>query len=1381
MYTLQNGDRHSITPTYRVLTVSRHGLLRALLQNNFKRLWLLLVLCIVSVATVTAQEITLDITDAPLSRVLDEIKTQSDYDVFYNQALLRDVKKVTIKAEKEPLDKLLKRLFEKLPVNYSIANKTIVVTPKSTRKADAGSINALLPVAGSQEQIKGRVLDYKNRPLAGVMIQYDQSYFYTYTNDQGEFSIPGTNGTIINFSGEGFTDMELRYDGEGFLLVHMEPIGGSLLQNVKVSSVASRKDPTTHIDLTNRSYMNLGQVLQGTVPGLTLQTVTSTNVIVTNVASYNPRTLWTNMTLDQFLRSNPNGQEIINAKLSGNIPSWMNADIYHLTTVTRVSTTVVPELRGVNSFAGNATSMLVVIDGFPKDGFPSDFPMNNVESVEVIKDPKELIKWGPRATTGIIMIRTKQGKSGQIQLNYSSNLYYTPASRFNREKLQLPNTADVLDYMLQADSMFVSQNTYNPVTSFHNSPASLLLARLHNNLISKGAFQQSWDSLGKLDNESQLRQLQQNAFSQSHNLSMNGGTRNYKFSFMGGYSNNQDNNLKGYNKTFSLNLNNSFNLLQDKLNISWLVYVASMHSRAGYNLNPSSLSLQPYQMLLDNSGNYVYDYYSLNPDANAKIMSLGYKNNAENILEDALINKSTTKNYQGQTRFNLNWKLLPGIQWNAAVYYTQQNNTTEDFYDKESSLARQTYNQYGEYKSTGINFYVPYGNIFKQGKSINKEWNVRTGLDYSRTFGKSEVSLAIGGGAASVSYRRPDAYTLYGYNTITKTGAPIFLPTPDPNAAVSNYYVLFPGQGATVYPSSLAVPTNMLNTNSRNINWNAAASYKYDNRVTLSGSYNSVYNPNYGQDKKYSVMSNYYIDGSVDVLKRPLNSWLDNIGFSTGVVGNKMPDLPVIYNAARYQQVYWSNYAIWVNSASPTQQKGQRSQNVYQRLKLALLQGKFELSAAYNTQKMTGLSSASGVDTTIHYVSASAKANLRNGLFSMGVSYSKSPEGQSQVNGEAKYNIAKESFFHSKRISTLEAEVIVQNVSPYQGLGLMMGTNASSGGSYSMATNSTFNVLPPKNINYEVRARIGIQDDKYMVDLRYYNKTTSGLNSTVSVSSDVASGLGSQVAYSNIVNKGVEFFLKTSVVKTQKVSYSITLNGAYNVNIAKSVPRTGFTGTNQYATAYRDGYSTSNIWAYKWAGLDNQGNPQIYNTKGEKTTALDSATLTSSLTYAGVLKAPWNGGLIQEVTLGQFFARAALTFSWGAVMKRYIPTSSGTLVNSALIRNRWKKPGDELYTDVPAMSANGEGTYRAFVANNSTNSITSADYVRLQEIMAGWRVPQKMIQHLKLNSVMLTVQMQNVAVWVKNKYKLDPAVVGSNGIIGLPIPKQYSCSLMIGL
>jgi len=260
----------------------------------------------------------------------------------------------------------------------------------------------------------------------------------------------------------------------------------------------------------------------------------------------------------------------------------------------------------------------------------------------------------------------------------------------------------------------------------------------------------------------------------------------------------------------------------------------------------------------------------------------------------------------------------------------------------------------------------------------------------------------------------------------------------------------------------------------------------------------------------------------------------------------------------------------------------------------------------------------------------------------------------------------------------------------------------------------------------------------------------------------------------------VELFLKTQVVKTGGFQYDVTLNGAYNKNIAKKVPTPVFYGSSSYATEPRNGYDIGNLWSVKSAGLNSQGDPQIYDANGNITSVLDSATVLGSISYSGVTRAPWTGGLIHDLRYKQFFSRVTFTFNLGHVMRTYIPNLGNNNENSVLIKDRWRKPGDEQFTDVAKLSNTALNTnYRAFVIQNGTNSVMSADNARIQEIMLGYNISSSLLKKFGLSSFSIALTAQNVAVWARNKYHLDPSIVDVSGRVGMPLPKQYSCNINV--
>jgi hypothetical protein len=52
---------------------------------------------------------------------------------------------------------------------------------------------------------------------------------------------------------------------------------------------------------------------------------------------------------------------------------------------------------------------------------------------------------------------------------------------------------------------------------------------------------------------------------------------------------------------------------------------------------------------------------------------------------------------------------------------------------------------------------------------------------------------------------------------------------------------------------------------------------------------------------------------------------------------------------------------------------------------------------------------------------------------------------------------------------------------------------------------------------------------------------------------------------------------------------------------------------------------------------------------------------------------------------------------------------------------------------------------------------------------------------LGMKSLIFTFQVQNAAIWTQNKYHIDPTTVSNNGIVGMPLARQYSCSVNVGL
>lgn len=75
-------------------------------------------------------------------------------------------------------------------------------------------------------------------------------------------------------------------------------------------------------------------------------------------------------------------------------------------------------IRGVSSINGSAP--LWIVDGVPAD--PNSVNMADVESMEILKDASTAAIYGSAGSNGVILITTKSGKEGKIEV--SANAYY---------------------------------------------------------------------------------------------------------------------------------------------------------------------------------------------------------------------------------------------------------------------------------------------------------------------------------------------------------------------------------------------------------------------------------------------------------------------------------------------------------------------------------------------------------------------------------------------------------------------------------------------------------------------------------------------------------------------------------------------------------------------------------------------------------------------------------------------------------------------------------------------------------------------------------------------------------------------------------------------
>ena len=123
-------------------------------------------------------------------------------------------------------------------------------------------------------------------------------------------------------------------------------------------------------------------------------------------------------------------------------------------------------IRGVSSFTDN--DPLYIVDGVPIETTDLNFlNPNDIESMQVLKDPSTASVYGSRANNGVIIITTKKGQKGKARLSVNVNVgLASPVKGLNQILIQ-----DALDYHEIVKQSYENAGLSVP-TNIYGSPSS---------------------------------------------------------------------------------------------------------------------------------------------------------------------------------------------------------------------------------------------------------------------------------------------------------------------------------------------------------------------------------------------------------------------------------------------------------------------------------------------------------------------------------------------------------------------------------------------------------------------------------------------------------------------------------------------------------------------------------------------------------------------------------------------------------------------------------------------------------------------------------------------------------------------------------------------
>ncbi len=285
------------------------------------------------------------------------------------------------------------------------------------------------------------------------------------------------------------------------------------------------------------------------------------------------------------------------------------------------------------------------------------------------------------------------------------------------------------------------------------------------------------------------------------------------------------------------------------------------------------------------------------------------------------------------------------------------------------------------------------------------------------------------------------------------------------------------------------------------------------------------------------------------------------------------------------------------------------------------------------------------------------------------------------------------------------------------------------------------------------------------------------------------------VNWAQMENEGVEVALTTRNIHTKDFTWFTNLNFGYNDN---TVLRE--TVAENAIRPSREGYSVGAIFAYKTAGLDDEGYPLFLTQDGRKVTATEffklnnagASTLSAEeqrnlYSYIGSTEPKVSGGFMNTFKYKRVTLGINCIFNFGMYVQTtptYDPTNYDRGLNSNRdILNRWTP--DHTNTTLPKLMTENDGRAGEYLRYKEQNLFRELDiwvkkqnYFRFESIRLGYELPEKWLKPVGIKSASVSLEGRNLWVIASNYHNyLDPETMGNP--YAAPIPKSFIFGLNV--
>lgn len=425
-------------------------------------------------------------------------------------------------------------------------------------------------------QVSGKIIDEKGEPLPGANVLIKGSTLGTTTDASGSYTltVPDANATLV-FSFIGYSSKEVAVNNQTQVNVSLDPDIISLSEVVVTGyGSQSKRDITGSVATIDSKALlqapstNMAQALQGKVAGVTVGNENS-----------------------------PGGGVMVRVRGFGTI---------------------------------NDNSPLYVIDGVPTKGDLNTLNLNDVESMQILKDASAASIYGSRAGNGVVIVTTKKGRPGKPLITYDT--YY--GTQRPGKLLDMLNTQQYADLTWQSriNAGAVGTNGFPTHAQFGNAAAPVIPDYIfpagaraddprvaqdangnyvnYSNNIDGADFNKTKWMITKANKEGTnwLDAIFNAAPIQSHNIGASGGTENGRYGLSLNYFDQKGIMINTNFKRYALRANTEFNISKRiRIGENFQVAYTERVGQPGGNSNESNptsfaFRIQPIVPIYDVSG-----------------------------------------------------------------------------------------------------------------------------------------------------------------------------------------------------------------------------------------------------------------------------------------------------------------------------------------------------------------------------------------------------------------------------------------------------------------------------------------------------------------------------------------------------------------------------------------------------------------------------------------------------------------------------------------------------------------------------------------------------------------------------------------------------------